>query len=91
MSIASIGAALALVNSNLPPWGSIASAQQFLNGAVYLQINRVQSVEETTTRIDYESLESNVCAARTFLGATTPRAFGRTRRVTAIPRVGGIA
>jgi hypothetical protein len=91
MSVASIGAALALVNSNLPPWGSISSAQQFLNGAVYLQINRARHLEETTTNIDFESLESNARAARKFLGATNPRAFGRNRRITAITRVGGIA
>lgn len=91
MSIASIGAALAIVNSNLPPWGSISCAQQFLNGAVYLQINRAQQLGETTTHIDFESLESNVCAAQKFLGATAPRAFGRSRRVTAIPHSGGIA
>jgi hypothetical protein len=91
MSIASIGAALALVNSNLPPWQSQASAQSFLNGAAYLQINRAQHLEETTTIINFESLECQVKAANQFLGASAPRAFGRSRRVTAVPHLGGIA
>jgi hypothetical protein len=91
MAVTDIPSALAQVTANLPPWQSIAAAQAFLSAAVFLQINRAQHVEETTTNINYESLECQVKAANQFLGASAPRAFGRSRRVTAVPRLGGIA
>lgn len=91
MSFASISDALNQLNANLPPWPSQASAGICLSAATYLQVNRAQSLEETTTSFRLEKIENLVCRATKFLGASAPRAFGRSRRVTAIPRVGGIA
>lgn len=62
---------------------SIAAAQQALEAIRYLLANRAREMGDQGSTINFDSLESEKKAIEQFLGGTSPRAFGRTRRVRA--------
>lgn len=83
MAITDITSALTQYNANLN-WNAqstTASAQLALEAARFLVANRAQSMNHQETQINYEAMAGEVAKIETFLGATTPRAYGRTRRV----------
>lgn len=90
MAITDINSALAQYNANLSWQGDLASAQAALAAIRYLLVNRAQQIGDSNTTINYASLETEKKALETFLGATGPRSFGRTRRVTARFGEGGV-
>lgn len=81
--LASIPAALAQYNANIPWHTSQAAATAALEAIQYLLINRAQKMGDHGSEINYESLTSVKNDIQQFLGATAPRAFGRSRTNTA--------
>jgi hypothetical protein len=80
MAIADIPSALAQYAATLPWQASLASAQSALAAIEYLLVNRLQHLTDSATSMSYETLQSEKKALEKFLGATAPRAFGRSRR-----------
>lgn len=85
-----IGDALAQYNAALPWQSSQAAAQSALDAVRYLLIFRAQHLSDAGMQFSYETLLSEKQALEKFLGATVPRAMGRSRRNTASFHVGGI-
>jgi len=77
----SVADALAQYNANLSWQTSIASATAALEAVRYLLINRAQKFDDRGQQMMFESLNTEKTALETFLGAKTPRAFGRSRTV----------
>ena len=90
MALASIADALVQYNANLGWHQSLASAELALEAVRYLLVNRAQRVGDSGSTLDYASLESEKQALEKFLGATAPRAFGRSRRVGFVAPAGGV-
>ena len=90
MAITDIGAALAQYAANAQWQNSQASAQLALESIRYLLIFRIQHLSDAGMQFSYETLLEEKKALERFLGATTPRANGRSRRNTASFQVGGI-
>lgn len=80
MALACIDDALTQYNANIPWSGSIGAARSCLEAVQYLLINRVQSINDKNIEARYESLLDEKHALEKFLGATSPRSFGRSRR-----------
>jgi hypothetical protein len=80
MALASIEAALDQYNANIPWSASQAAATLALQALQYLMVNRAQKQGSRGSELNYESLASEKAAIEKFLGSTTPRAFGRSRR-----------
>ena len=91
MAITDIPSALAQYAATLPWQQSRDRAELALDAVRYLLLNRIQHLSDAPTSMSYESLESEKKALERFLGATAPRSFGRSRRVGARFRLGGIA
>lgn len=92
MSLSSVSDALAQYNANLSWQTSQASAMLALEAIRFLLANRPQRMDDQGSSINYESLQTQATKLETFLGATAPRTFGRSRRVSVIPsEMGGIA
>jgi hypothetical protein len=92
MAIVDVPSALAQYNANLNWQGDPSSAALALQAIRFLLVNRFQRVGDQGAQFDYEKLESEKSALETFLGATTSRAFGRSRRVAAwLHSTGGIS
>lgn len=89
-TITSIDNALAQYASALPWQNSATNAQLALDAIRYLLVNRIQNLTDAQTSINYQSLESEKAALERFLGVTTPRANGRSRRNCAAFVAGGI-
>ena len=85
-----IGDALTQYNAALPWQASPAAAQSALDAVRYLLLFRAQHLSDAGMQFSYETLLAEKKALERFLGATAPRAFGRSRRNTASFRVGGI-
>ena len=90
MPITDIASALAQYAANLQWQGSQASATLALEAARYLSVFRIQQLSDAGMSFSYESLLAEKQALERFLGATAPRAMGRSRRNTASFHVGGI-
>jgi len=90
MAITDITSALAQYNAALPWQSSQSSAQSALDAIRYLLIFRAQHLSDSGTQFSYETLLEEKKSLERFLGATAPRAFGRSRRNTASFDVGGI-
>jgi len=67
-------------NANGNWYGSQGSAALRLEAVEFLLVNRGQKLEDVGSSINYEKLEEMATALRTFLGASTARSFGRSRR-----------
>jgi hypothetical protein len=80
MAITDTASALAQYAAALPWQASLASAQSALDAVRYLLLARLQHIGDSQTTMSYESLDSEKKALEKFLGATAPRAFGRSRR-----------
>jgi hypothetical protein len=89
MPLSSITDALAQYNANIPWFGSQAAATAALEAIQFLLINRAQRMGDHGQDLNYESLNTEKAALEKFLGATAPRAFGRSRVNRA--RFGGTA
>lgn len=89
-TLTSISDALAQYAASLPWQASRASAESALDAIRYLLVNRVQNLNDAQTGMSYQSLESEKAVLERFLGATTPRANGRSRRNRAAFQSGGI-
>jgi hypothetical protein len=85
-----IGDALAQYNAALPWQNSQAQAQSALDAVRYLLLFRAQHLSDAGMQFSYETLLAEKKDLERFLGATAPRAFGRSRRNTASFHVGGI-
>lgn len=83
MALASIQAALAQYNANIPWHVSKSAAMAALEAVQYLLINRPQHGSDQGADMNFESLAGEKASLEKFLGATAPRAFGRSRRVSA--------
>jgi hypothetical protein len=83
--------ALAQYNANLSWQSSEASATAALEAVRFLLLNRAQVQADMGSSLNYASLESEKAALEKFLGATAPRAFGRSRRVGVSYTEAGIA
>jgi hypothetical protein len=83
MALATVTDALAQYNANLSWHTSQASAELALEAVRFLLVNRAQRMGDQGSTLDYESLKDQLNSLEKFLGATSPRAFGRSRRVRA--------
>lgn len=83
MALASISDALAQYNANLSWQNSLASAQLALEAIRFLLVNRAEKMADQGSTIDFASLNTEKAALEKFLGATSPRAFGRKRTLRA--------
>lgn len=90
MALASISDALAQYNANLSWQGSTSAAQSALEAIRYLLVNRAQRLDDQGSSLNFESLANEAKKLESFLGATAPRAFGRSRRVSPSYQPGGI-
>lgn len=90
MALSSISAALAQYNASIPWHVSQATATAALEAVQYLLVNRAQRAGDRGSELNYESLEKEKEALEKFLGATAPRAFGRSRLNPAIFRGRGV-
>ena len=91
MALGSITDALTQYNANLGWHQSPASAELALEAIRYLLVNRAKTMDDQGQKIDFESLTTEKAALEKFLGATNPRAFGRSRRnIASFGRGGGI-
>lgn len=91
MALTDIPSALAQYTASLPWQSSLANAQSALDAVRYLLINRGQNMSLQGVGLTYESLENEKKALEQFLGATAPRSFGRSRRVSAaFSDIGGL-
>jgi hypothetical protein len=79
MAIATVNDALAQYAANLSWQTSQASAQAALEAVRFLLINRPQRMDDNGSTMNFEQLEKEKAALEKFLGATAPRAFGRSR------------
>lgn len=89
VAITDIDSALAQYNANLSWQTSQASAQAALEAIRFLLVNRANKMENRGHSLNYESLVTEKEAIEKFLGVTTPRAFGRSRRVGVVFTNGG--
>lgn len=83
MALSSITDALTQYNANLSWQTSQSSAAAALEAVRFLLVNRAQQSGDQGSTLNYESLQKESEKLEKFLGATSPRAFGRSRRVTA--------
>ena len=90
MAIASVQAALNQYAAALPWQQSVAAAESALDAIRYLIVARVQNLADAQTSMSYETLESEKRALERFVGVTTPRAFGRSRRNGVSFQPGGV-
>jgi hypothetical protein len=90
MAFTSITDALAQYNAALPWQSSQGNALLALDAVRYLLIFRAQHLSDAGMQFSYESLLAEKKALERFVGATAPRALGRSRRNTASFNVGGI-
>ncbi len=88
--LTSVSAALTQFNANAAWYLSNASAQLRLEAVEYLMVNRAQKIEDQGSTLNYESLADQALVLRKFLGAGSPRAFGRSRRTGVAFRSGGV-
>ena len=89
-TITSVTEALTQYAAALPWQDSLAAAKSALDAVRYLLVNRVMNLTDAQTHMGYQDLESEKAALEKFLGITTPRSFGRSRRNTAAFQTGGI-
>lgn len=82
MALATVTDALAQYNAN-SDWPSPGNASLALQAIRFLIVNRAQMLEDQGSRMNFEQLEKEKAALEKYTGATTPRANGRSRRVTA--------
>ena len=90
MGFSNIGDALSAYNAALPWQQSRSAAQTCLDAIRYLLLFRAQHLSDAGMQFSYETLLAEKKALERFLGATAPRAFGRSRRNTASFQTGGI-
>jgi hypothetical protein len=90
MAITDVPSALAQYAAALPWQASVASASSALDAIRFLLVARIQNLTDSNTSMSYETLQSEKAALEKFLGVTTPRAFGRSRRNGVSFRPGGI-
>lgn len=90
MAITDIASALAQYTASLPWQKSVSAAQYALDAVRFLMVNRVQHLGDSQTTMSYETLKSEKEALEKFLGVTTPRSFGRSRRNGVAFSAGGI-
>lgn len=90
MALATVSDALNQYNANLAWQSSRASAESALEAVRFLLVNRGQMVEDQGSRVNFESLTTEKAALEKFLGATSARAFGRSRRVSPAFQDGGL-
>ena len=90
MAITSIADALTQYAANANWQESQASATLALESVRYLSMFRIQQLSDAGMNFSYESLLAEKKALERFLGATVPRALGRSRRNTASFQAGGI-
>lgn len=83
MALSTVADALAQYNANLSWHTNQASAELALEAVRYLLVNRAIRKSSQGDQIDYASLESEKTALEKFLGASSPRSFGRSRVNTA--------
>jgi hypothetical protein len=79
MALSSITDAINQYNANLAWNTDPAQAQLALQAVRYLLINRAQIMDDQGQKLSFESLRDEKAALEKFLGATSPRAFGRSR------------
>ena len=80
VAITDINSALAQYAAALPWQQSQEAAERALDAIRYLLVARVQHLGDSQTSMSYETLESEKKSLEKFIGVTTPRAFGRSRR-----------
>jgi hypothetical protein len=91
MAITSITSALAQYAAALPWQDSTESAKSALDAIRYLIVHRLQHLGDAQTNMSYETLKSEKEALEKFLGITSPRSGGRSRRNGMSFQSGGIA
>ena len=91
MTLTNAADALTQYSASLPWQQSRAAAQNALDAVRYLLVARVQHLGDSQTTMSYEKLDAEKKAIEQFLGVTTPRAFGRSRRNGVAFSGGGIA
>lgn len=89
-TITSVTEALAQYAAALPWQASRTAAESALDAVRYLLVHRAQTLSDAQTTFSYQSLESEKASLEKFLGATAPRAHGRSRRVGVAFQPGGI-
>jgi len=85
-----IAEALTQYNANLSWHASQASATLALEAIRFLLVNRPVSVGDQGGSMSNESLAAQAEKIERFLGASSPRAFGRSRRVGVAFSDGGL-
>jgi hypothetical protein len=91
MALATVAEALAQYNANPPStWTTDAAAGAALDAIYFLLANRATRLEDMSTSINFESLESVKTTLETRLGTMAPRANGRSRRVLAAFQESGL-
>ena len=90
MALVTVQDAVTQYNANLGWQTSQASAELALEAVRFLLINRAQSVSAPGRSVNWSAIESEKALLEKFLGATGPRAFGRSRvlRTNVLPDEG---
>jgi hypothetical protein len=83
MALASVTAALTQFDASAAWYDSRDTAKLRLEAIEYLLVHRGQRLTDEGSSIDFESLSSQAKDLRAFIGVGAPRAFGRSRRVSA--------
>lgn len=81
MALSTVTQALAQFNASANWYSSTATAALRLEAVEFLLVNRAVKMTDEGSEIDFESLGTMATQLRAFLGAGTPRANGRSRRV----------
>lgn len=81
MDLVDIPSAEAQYTASLPWQASRAAAQSALDAVRYLAMFRAKELFDAGCKVTYETILTEKESLEKFLGATAPRAFGRTRRI----------